>query len=505
MSVLLGSHLSLDTFIQVATHHAPLAFSKEYQNRVTRSRELIEQAISENRAIYGVTTGFGSLSTRCIDKTDMEKLQENIILSHACSVGAPLTIPQVRGIMLMMLQNLGQGHSGVRLILLERIAQLLNRGLTPYVPGEGSVGYLSLEAHIALVLLGKGKAYYKGELLLGNEALQQAGISPITLAAKEGLALISGTTSPTALSALALHDMLVAAKSADIIACLSLEVQKGVLNAFDPRVIATRPHKGQMQVAENVRNILANSGILEHYKGQRLQDALSLRAISQLHGATKENLEQAKKTIEIEMNSCCDNPQIFEENNEPIVISACNCDSSYVGLSMDSAAIAVTLLGKISERRTSRLLDEHLSGYPAFLVKNPGLNSGLMIPQYTQAGLLNEMRVLAHPATIDNTPTCAGQEDYVAMGYTAAKKAGKVSQHLQYILAIELLTAVEAYEFLPKDLSPAPVTAAVIAEVRKFVSKIEEDRFLGDHIHQLMTFIQDGSLLNVVLEIVEVI
>ena len=494
----LGERINLEKFIAISRFNARVEFGENYKSRVTHSRDLIEKAIAQNRVMYGVTTGFGVLSDKVISAEDVAKLQENIILSHAASVGAPFSIEEARATMLMVLQNLGQGHSGVRLQLLETLRQMLNEVVTPYMPREGSVGYLAPEAHMALVLLGKGQAYYKGELLAGDVAMKMAGIDTLVLAEKEGLALISGTTSVTALGAIALYDMLVAVKSADIIGATSLESLRGVMAAFDNRVMDARPHQEQGKVADNVRRILQGSQVLEHYKGERLQDALSLRCIPQLHGASRQMLENAKETIEIEMNSCCDNPMVFELDGEPDVISACNCDSSYVGLAMDTAAIASTMVAKMSERRNNRFLDPNLSGYPALLVKNPGLNSGLMIPQYTQAGLLGDMRILSTPSVIDNTPTCCNQEDYVAMGYNASKKAGSVAEKLQYILAIELLSSFSAEQFIPKELERSQATKAIMDEIGDNVPSLAEDTFLHPHIEYLKGLIGSGRLIEIV-------
>ena len=494
----LGEKLNLDQFVKIVRFGAKVQFSPEYEQRVINSRCLIETAISENRIMYGVSTGFGVLSETVISSSEMEKLQENIVLSHAVSVGQPFSVEQARGTLLMVLQNLGQGKSGVRLELLETIRQMLNSGVTPYMPKEGSVGYLAPEAHAALVLLGKGQAYYREQLLPGAKAMEQAGIATLTLTAKEGLALISGTTSTTALGALALYDMEQAAKTADIIGAMSLEALRGVLAAFDERVMKARPHLHQGQTADNVRKILEGSGILSHFAGERLQDALSIRCIPQLHGAAKQTLAMAKQTIEIEMNSCCDNPMVFEEDGQPKIISACNCDSSYVGLAMDTAGIAATMLAKMSERRNNRFLDENLSGYPALLVKNPGLNSGLMLPQYTQAGLLGDMRILATPSVIDNTPTCCNQEDYVAAGYNSAKKAGKIAEKLQYILAIELLSAYQAQKFIAADLKRSDATQALIDEISNFVPQMEEDGLLHGYIEMLKDSIATGRIIEVV-------
>ena len=495
--IVLGDPITLEDFVAVARFGAKVEFSPAYCERVNRSRTLVEGWVAEERVMYGVTTGFGALCTKAIGKEDTAQLQENILLSHSVSVGAPLSIERVRGIMLMVLQNLGQGYSGVRLSVLERYRDFLNLGLTPWAPGDGSVGYLSPEAHMALVLLGKGKAYWQGELIPGDQALAKAGLEPMVLSSKEGLALVSGTTSATAMAALALYDMQQAAKSADVIGAMSLEALKGVMNAFDERVMSVRPHQDQADTAENVRRILSDSGIIKKYEGSRVQDALSLRCIPQLHGAAKKTLADARKTIEIEINSCCDNPILWPEEGNEDVISACNADSAYVGMEMDSACIAAVSLAKMSERRNNRIVDGSLSGYPWFCIKEPGLNSGLMIPQYAQAGLINEMRGLATPSTIDNTPTCGNQEDYVAMGYYACKKAGPIAEKLEYVLAMELLSAFQVQQFVDPDVARSSATAAVLAEIGAHVPVMEQDMLLYPHIEYLKDFIHSGELLRV--------
>ena len=493
----LGSPITLEDFVAVAQFGAKVELSPAYCERVDRSRTLVERWVAEERVMYGVTTGFGALCTKAIGKEDTAQLQENILLSHSVSVGEPLSVERVRGIMLMVLQNLGQGYSGVRLSVLERYRDFLNLGLTPWAPGDGSVGYLSPEAHMALVLLGKGKAYWQGELIPGDQALAKAGLEPMVLSSKEGLALVSGTTSATAMAALALYDMQQAAKSADVIGAMSLEALKGVMNAFDERVMSVRPHQDQADTAENVRRILSDSGIIKKYEGSRVQDALSLRCIPQLHGAAKKTLADARKTIEIEINSCCDNPILWPEEGNEDVISACNADSAYVGMEMDSACIAAVSLAKMSERRNNRIVDGSLSGYPWFCIKEPGLNSGLMIPQYAQAGLINEMRGLATPSTIDNTPTCSNQEDYVAMGYYACKKAGPIAEKLEYVLAMELLSAFQVQQFVDPDVARSSATAAVLAEIGAHVPVMEQDMLLYPHIEYLKDFIHSGELLRV--------
>ena len=496
--IVLGGKINLEQFMQIVRYKARVEFSEEYCSRVSRSRDLVEQWTEDERVMYGVTTGFGALCTKVISKEQAAQLQKNIILSHSTSVGTPFTEEEARATMLMVLQNLGQGYSGVRLLVLEKYRDFLNKNLIPYAPKEGSVGYLSPEAHMALVLIGEGKAYYEGKLMSGAEALMAAGIEPIELCSKEGLALVSGTTSVTALGAIALYDLIKAAKSADIIAAFTLEASKGIIRAFDDRVMRVRPHKEQGTTAQIVRRILQDSEVIEYYKDGRLQDALSLRCVPQLHGAAKKTLYDALKTVETEMNSCCDNPIIWPEEGNETVISACNPDSAYVGIEMDSCCIAATTLAKMSERRNNRMIDESLGGYPSFLIANPGLNSGLMIPQYTQAGLLNDMRILSTSATIDNTPTCGNQEDYVAMGYNASKKAWKICEKLEYVLAIELLSAYETQGFIQGEPERSSITRKVFGEIGQTVPLMKEDIFLHPHIEYLRNFIHSGRLLKLV-------
>ena len=308
--VSLGKKLSLEDFIAIARYNAVVEFTPEYAERVNRSRELVDKWTDEGKIMYGVTTGFGKLCSRVINESQANELQHNIITCHSTSVGEPYTIEECRAVMVMILQNLGQGYAGVRLDILEKYREFLNKGLTPWAPREGSVGYLAPEAHMARVLEGNGKAYYNGELMNGADALKAAGIEPIALASKEGLALVSGTTSATALAAIALYDMIKGAISADIVAALSFEACKGQLDAICEEVMSVRPHQDQANTAKNLRMILAGSHAVEESQGDHLQDALSLRCIPQLHGAAKKTLYDALTTLETEMNSCCDNPII---------------------------------------------------------------------------------------------------------------------------------------------------------------------------------------------------
>ncbi|SDD87227.1 HAL/PAL/TAL family ammonia-lyase [Sporomusa acidovorans] len=496
--VVLGGEMSMEDLVAVARFGAKVEFADEYCQRVKKSRALVEKWVGEERVMYGITTGFGAMCTQVISPAETTQLQRNIVLSHATSVGQPLAIEEVRATMFMVLQNVGQGFCGARLETVELYRQFLNRGLTPFAPREGSVGYLSPEAHMALVLIGEGQAYVGQELLPAQEALRRVGLAPTELSAKEGLILVSGTTSVTALGALALYDMLNAAKCADIIGSMTLEILKGTTRAFDERLMSVRPHAEQRDTAANVRNILKDSEIAAHFCNYRLQDAMSIRCIPQLHGAAKKTLNDALKTIETEINSCCDNPVIWPEGEDGEAISGCNADSSYVGIELDSACIAATMLAKMSERRNNRLVDGNLSGYPAFLIKNPGLNSGLMVPQYTQAGLLNDMKILSHPATIDGIPTCGNQEDYVAMGYNAVKKARQIVENLEFILAIELLSVYQAHQFLELDKAPATPTQAVLKEIAVTVPVMQEDIFLYPHINTIKALLHQQKIVKLV-------
>ena len=494
--VQLGDKLDLEDFVAIVRYNAKVDFSVEYKKRVRKSRELVEKWINEEKVMYGVNTGFGALHDKVISKEETKKLQENIILSHSTSVGEAMSEEEVRATMLMVLQNAGQGYSGIRLEILELYRKFLNNNLIPFAPREGSIGYLSPEAHIAMVVLGKGKAYYNGELLKGKKALEKIDLKPYTLSSKEGLVLISGTTSVTGLGAMALYDIIKGVESSEIIGAMNLEISKGTLKAYDERLMEVRPHPEQKGTAKKVREILSDSEICQEYLDYRVQDALSLRCIPQLHGASKKTLKDAIKTVETEINSCTDNPIIWSDGDEELAISGCNPDSSYVGLELDSAAIAATMVAKMSERRNNRLIDGNLSEYPWFLIKNPGLNSGLMIPQYTQAGLLNDMRTLSQPAVIDNIPTCGNQEDYVAMGYNSVKKAFDLTDKLEYILAIELLSIYQAHQFLKEDLKPASVSQRILDKLGETIPVMKEDMYLYPHIEKIKKLIHNGVILN---------
>ena len=493
--VTLGGKNSLEQVVAVARYGAKVEFSAEYRARVNACRAHVERFSREGKAIYGITTGLGDNCRKFIPEEDRVKIQRNHILAHTVSVGEPLCEEGVRAMMFVMLLHFGSGHTGFRLETLELIKELLNRNITPRVPKHGSVGYLGLESHIGMVLIGEGRAWYEGELLSGAEALERAGLQPAVLGSKEGLTLVSGTTSVTALACLAYYDGTVLARTADVSGAFSLEMLKGTLKAMDERLMRARPHPGQMQTAENIRHILSGSRIAEKYRDYRVQDALSLRCMPQLHGAVKKTLKDGLESIDIELNSSVDNPLIFEENGEAEALMGCNADGTYLGMASDFLCIALTDLTKMAERRTDRLVNRHLSELPPFLNASADFNDGLMMIQYTAAGLAGEMRLLSHPAVVDNVPTCANQEDYVNMGYNAARKACDAVETARYILAIELICAAQAKEFYPADQS-SPAIEAVYAKIREVMPPLNEDAALEPYIEAVQNLILEGEILR---------
>ena len=495
--VTLGGKNSLEQVVAVARYGAKVEFSAEYRARVNACRAHVERFSREGKAIYGITTGLGDNCRKFIPEEDRVKIQRNHILAHTVSVGEPLCEEGVRAMMFVMLLHFGSGHTGFRLETLELIKELLNRNITPRVPKHGSVGYLGLESHIGMVLIGEGRAWYEGELLSGAEALERAGLQPAVLGSKEGLTLVSGTTSVTALACLAYYDGTVLARTADVSGAFSLEMLKGTLKAMDERLMRARPHPGQMQTAENIRHILSGSRIAEKYRDYRVQDALSLRCMPQLHGAVKKTLKDGLESIDIELNSSVDNPLIFEENGEAEALMGCNADGTYLGMASDFLCIALTDLTKMAERRTDRLVNRHLSELPPFLNASADFNDGLMMIQYTAAGLAGEMRLLSHPAVVDNVPTCANQEDYVNMGYNAARKACDAVETARYILAIELICAAPAKEFYPADQS-SPAIEAVYAKIREVMPPLNEDAALEPYIEAVQNLILEGEILKAV-------
>lgn len=488
--------MTLEEFVAAARYGARVEFSAEYEARVRHSRGLIERFLAENRLIYGVTTGFGSNVSEVIAPEDAATLQRNIVVSHAVSVGAPLATEVVRAIQLMELVGLGQGYSGIELGTLGLIRDLLNNNITPHAPGSGSVGYLAVEAHLAMVLIGEGRAMVDGGLVPAADALAAAGLTPRTLGCKEGLSLTNGTHSVNAISVLTAYDAIRAGKTADLAAAMSLEALKGNLKAFDARLQAVRKHPEQASAAANVRNLLAGSRSMDALDDYRVQDPLSLRAIPQVHGGAKRAIKNAVQVIEEALDSLGDNPVIVPDGDDGLAIMGGNFDSSFVGIQAAQLATAMTVLAKNSERRTEGLVNGKFSGLPAFLAPNPGLNNGYMIVQYTAAALYMEMKALCVPAIVDSVSTSAGQEDPVSNGYLAAMQAYQAAGKLRYVLGIELMCAVQALE-LGAGAGSSAVIQAVRDAIRASVPPADTDRFFGDDLESMEQMVFDGRLLRI--------
>lgn len=500
-TVTLGGTVTLEDVVQVARHGASVAFSPTYEERVRRCRAHVDRFSREGQAIYGLTTGLGDNWRKFIPEEDRVKIQRNHILAHTCAVGEPVEEECVRAIMFIMLVHFGCGYTGIRLETLELIRQMLNRGVTPRVPGHGSVGYISLEAHVGMVLIGEGRAWYRGELLPGREALKRAGLEPTVLGSKEGLTMVSGTTSVTALAALALYDAVTLALTADITGAFSLEVLKGTLMAMDPRIMEVRPHRDQGNTAANIRSILRDSPIVERYRGYRVQDALSIRCMPQLHGAVKQSIKFGLDTLAVELQSAVDNPLIFEdEEGNAQALMGCNADGSYMGIASDLLTIAVTDLCKMSASRIDRMLNRLVSELPAFLNQNAEYNDGLMMIQYTAAGLMGELRILSHPAVVDNLTTCANQEDYINMGYNAARKAYNAMGLAKYILAIEMICAGQALDCY-EDRRCSAATGAAYRLLRTRVPRLDNDAALEPLIEAAAKQVMDRSYIRAVEEV----
>lgn len=496
--VILGAgKVTLAEFIAVVRYKAKVIFSDQYTSSIKQSRNLVDQFLAENRIIYGITTGLGDNVRKVISPDESETLQINTLRSHAVAVGDPLEEEAVRAVQLMILINIGQGYSGVSIEVVELIKEFLNRQIVPFAPSEGSVGYLSVEGHICLPLIGEGKAWYKGNLLKGGEALSKAGLLPVHLKCKEGLALISGSTSVTALGILALYNAMIITKTSDIAGAIAYESLKATLKGLDSRIYQVKPRAEQTETAINLLKILKDSEIMDKYRNSKVQDPLPLRCLPHTLGAVKRTLQEAWTSVYEEMNSCSDNPIIVPSGDNGEALMCGNFDASYVGIHMDSASIAMGTLAKFSERLTDRLTNRHLNDFPPFLAKAPGLNNGLMILQYTAAGLVGEIKVLSHPSSVDSIPTCANQEDLVTFAYFASKKAYKISKKLEYILSIQIMASIEALDFI-KDLSPSPVVQKVYRRIREKVPEVENDRHYYPDIEEIRQMIHERELIDCV-------
>ena len=488
-----GASLTLEQTVEVAGG-VEARLAQGSRSRIDRSRRFVEDIVARGEVVYGINTGFGALSDVTIPPDKLRELQINLVRSHACGVGEPLPERAVRAMMLQRANVLAKGYSGCRSEVIETLLKMLNAGVHPLIPSRGSVGAsgdLAPLAHLALVAIGEGEAFYRGERMPGGEALNAAGIHPLTLEAKEGLALLNGTQAMTAVGGLALIDAERLTDAADVSGAMTLEALKGTPVAFDHKIHAVRPHPGQIRSARRLRELIEGSEIRESHRDHiidpRVQDAYALRCMPQVHGAVRDSLAHARRILEIEINSATDNPLIFAEARE--VLSGGNFHGEPIALTLDYAAIAIADLGTISERRVERLVNPDLSGLPAFLTPDPGMNSGMMIAQIVAASLIAENNVLAHPASVANLPTSGNKEDHVSMGMTSALKFAHIVKNVEVIVAIEAMCAAQGLDFL-KPLKPGPRLAEAYSRIRAVVPMLERDAALSGYIEQLVPVIR---------------
>ncbi len=503
-----GESLTFEQVIAVAygqPGEPGVALSESAKTCVNRSAAAVQTLLERGEIAYGITTGFGAFKDKIISREEVELLQRNIVVSHAVGVGKPSDTPSVRAIMLIRANTLARGFSGIRLETLQLILDCLNRGVHPIIPEKGSLGAsgdLAPLAHFACVLIGEGEAEFHGERLRGADALTVAGLAPVTLAAKEGLALTNGTTVMTAVGLLETWRSKRLAEIADVSGALSLEALNGTVSAFDERIHAVRPHPRQIDCARNLREILTDSDFVRDFDPANVQDAYTLRCMPQVHGACRDAIAYAEWLIKLELNSVTDNPLIFVSDAEisiPAsphlpdtvtieVLSGGNFHGEPLALAFDYLKIALTELGNISERRIMRLTDEASNAHvlPAFLTEHGGLNSGFMIVQYTAAALCTENKILAHPASVDTIPSSANVEDHVSMGATAVLKLREVAENLETILSLELFCAAQGVDFRKKVIGPEKVlgigTRGIYNTIREKIPFIERDEYLKDYI-----------------------
>ncbi|HYL76681.1 MAG TPA: histidine ammonia-lyase [Bryobacteraceae bacterium] len=489
-----GSRLSFAEVERVARRNEEVGIAANAVAAMEHSRAVVERLAAGDAPVYAVNTGVGLLADVRVPADELEELQRNVVRSHCCGVGDPLGRDEVRAMMLIRANVLAKGFSGIRPVVAERLCDLLNRGVTPVVPSQGSVGAsgdLAPLAHIALVLIGEGEAHFEGERYAGAEALRRAGVAPIVLASKEGISLVNGTQAMLAVGALQWMEAGILAEAADVVCAVTLDGLRGTPRAFDPRLHATRPHPGQIQSAANLTHLLEGSAIREsHITCRRVQDAYSLRCAPQVHGAVRDALANARRAFEIELNSVTDNPLVIGEE----IISGGNFHGEPLALQLDAMAVALTVLAGISERRIDRLVNPALNEeLPPFLTNHPGRESGFMMLQVTAAALVAENQVLAHPASTGSITTSGNKEDFVSMGMTSALKLKQVVRNTRYVLAIELLTAVRALDCLLPLRSSAPIER-MREEFRGISAAWTGDRPLSPDIEKASEWIRTGAL-----------
>jgi histidine ammonia-lyase len=494
----LDSSLSLEDLVRVVRGHEKVALSAAARERVVKSRAYVGRLVDRGEPVYGVNTGFGKFQNVRVPPGRLRELQRNLILSHAIGVGAPFPDEVVRGMLLLRAQSLALGHSGVRPEVIDLLLAFLNQRVHPLVPSQGSVGAsgdLAPLAHLSLSLIGEGEVTYRGRVQPSLAVLRGLGLEPLVLEAKEGLALINGTQAMGSLLALLMADTLTMLSTADIAAAMSVEALKGSHKPFDPLVARLRPHPGALEVSHNLCALLADSELnASHADCPKVQDAYSLRAVPQVHGAARDALRHVLGVLLVEMNAVTDNPLIYPD--EERVISGGNFHGEPLALAADYAGIALAELANISERRIEQMLNPALSGLPAFLASEGGLHSGLMISQYTAASLVSENKVLAHPASVDSIPTSANQEDHVSMGTIACRKARDIYENALWVLAIELMSAAQALDF-QKPLRPSRGAEAVYRRIRAEIPHLEQDLYFKPELLKLREMVRSGELVRV--------
>ncbi len=493
-----GDALSVQDVVDVARGAATAVLGGGVADRMERTRRVVHDALERDAVVYGVTTGFGALADTSIARTDLERMQRSLVLSHAAGVGEPLDDATVRALLVLRARTLAAGYSGVRVELPARLLELLDRGLLPVVPCKGSVGAsgdLAQLAHLALPLIGEGRLRRSGDAdrcgRPAAEVLAEHGLAPLVLAAKEGLSLLNGTEPMQALLAFSVHDAALLVKAADVACALSVEALLGTDRPYDERVQVLRAHPGQQRAAANLRALLAGSPLLASHRHSRhaVQDAYCLRCAPQVHGAVRDVLAHARRVIDTELGAVVDNPVVAADGE---VLTTGNFHGEPLAFAADMLAIALAELASISERRTDRLLDPSFSrGLPPFLATDAGTNSGYMLAQYTAASVVSENKVLAHPASVDTIPTSGNQEDHVSMGWTAVRKLREVVANVRTVLAVELVCAAQGVDLRADVAVPGPATAAVHAQLRSEVPRMDRDREVAPQIAAVDALLPD--------------
>ena len=493
MIYLTGDSLSFNEVNHVVFHHEQVKVDPEAIQRVAANRETVETKLDNKQTMYGINTGFGKFSDVIIEDDDLATLQLNLIRSHACGVGEPFAEPISRAMMLLRANTLLRGYSGVRPLIVNQLVDFINAKIHPVIPEQGSLGAsgdLAPLSHLTLALLGEGEVFYNGEQMPTKDALSAANLSPITLQAKEGLALINGTQAMTAVGIITLLDMEKLLYQSELIAAMTLEGLQGIIDAFDKDLHELRGHQAQLNVARRIRSIVNDSKLMTKQGELRVQDAYSLRCIPQVLGASWQTANYVRNILQTEMNAVTDNPLIFSEEDK--VISGGNFHGQPVGLAMDFLKIGIAELANIAERRIERLVNPQLNDLPPFLSPNPGLESGAMIMQYSAASLVSENKTLAHPASVDSIPSSANQEDHVSMGTIAARHARDMLQNTRHVIAIELICAMQAVEYRGIN-KMSTATKNFYEKAREIVPRITKDRVFSNDIVRLANWLQHDA------------